>query len=259
MIIGSVWRLSRAEGALLAFALILVPYIINVGGFWPAIWLALPIIPIAMCTFILNDINDIERDSINHPHRPLPSGLLSIRVAALIYLILFIASLVLVRTMIGERVQYIYLLGFLIAINYATIVNHIPVLKNAYVAFACLIPFEIVNTAADRAVVPLAFMAGVFLFMLGREMLMDIRDTSGDGPTLVKMLPVTMAPVVAFALQLAGIVALATLATNLIRLSTLLPIIVLWLVTIAVWHAEHQRAAINLMKIQMVLAIGLLV
>ena len=89
---GALWRLSRAEGCLLAFVLVLLPHYLSGGDLWPSVGLALPILPIATCTFILNDINDIERDAVNHPSRPLPSGTISVKYAAAFYTALFILS-----------------------------------------------------------------------------------------------------------------------------------------------------------------------
>lgn len=257
-IISGVWRLARAEGALLSFALIFVPYACFSRGVLPAIILALPIIPIAMCTFILNDINDIERDAINHPDRPLPSGSLSTGFAAALYLTLFATSLILVRALVAEGVQYVYLFGFLVAVNYATIVNHLPKLKTPYVAFASVIPFEIVNAAAGQRVVPYTFMAATFLFMLGREILMDIRDERGDGPTLAKALPANVSAAIAFGLQLTGITAMTALASAPTRIGSLVLIVGICGMTILLWRRGRQRLAINLMKAQMVLAIVLL-
>src|SRR5687768_4747212 len=99
-LISSVLRLSRASTCALAFALVFLPSYFHTRELWPSVALAIPIFSIAMCMFILNDINDVERDRINHPRRPLPVGSITIDTAAIVYLVLFSVSLALVRVLI---------------------------------------------------------------------------------------------------------------------------------------------------------------
>ncbi len=243
----------------MAFALVFLPYYFHTRELWPSLALALPIFSIAMCMFILNDINDVERDLVNHPRRPIPAGSITVGTAAIVYSVLFGLSLVLVRILTQPNVHYIYLLGFLLAINYNTIVNNLPKLKNLYVAFTTLVPIFIVNTATGTQVIPMLITAALFLFVLGREILMDVQDSPGDGLTLAKSIPTAIASTVAFALQAAAILALGLHLSNPIRLFALIMILLLFVFILVHWKATPRRQLlINLMKLQLLAALAFL-
>src|SRR4051812_22509263 len=89
-------RLSRMATCTFAFLVVFASYYAFSANFLESVQLAAPLLPIAMATFILNDINDFERDQINHPDRPLPSRSIAIQTAAAIYIFLFGLSIVLV-------------------------------------------------------------------------------------------------------------------------------------------------------------------
>jgi geranylgeranylglycerol-phosphate geranylgeranyltransferase len=255
-LINSLLKLSRASTSALAFALIFLPSYFHTRELWPSVALAIPIFPIAMCMFILNDINDIERDRINHPNRPLPAGSITIETAALVYLVLFGVSLALVRALIETGAHYLYLLGFLLAINYNTIVNHLPKLKTPYVAFTATIPVFIVNTAAAATVVPISIAGAIFLFVLGREILMDLQDSPGDGSTLAKSFSNRTVSIVALALQAAAMLALGLHLTNPLRLISFVMILLIFAFVLVRWKVVGSRQfLINLMKLELVAAL----
>src|SRR5215213_715526 len=101
----SLLRLTRADGSLLAFLLFFVPCYVHLRDPAHSIALALPIFLIISSTFILNNINDVERDRVNHPTRPLPSGLISLGFATLLYGILFLAALATTYLFIPAKAQ----------------------------------------------------------------------------------------------------------------------------------------------------------
>jgi len=255
-LITNVLKLSRASTCALAFALVFLPYYFHTRELWPSVALAIPIFSIAMCMFILNDINDIERDRINHPGRPIPAGAITVETAAIVYLMLFGVSLALVRVLIETSAHYVYLLGFLLAINYNTIVNNVPKLKTPYVAFTATIPVFIVNTAAGGAVIPISLAAAIFLFVLGREILMDLQDSPGDGLTLAKSFSIRAACIVAFALQAVAMLALGLHLSNPVRLISLALILLMFVFVLVRWKVAASRPfLINLMKLQLVAAL----
>ena len=255
-LIAAILKLSRASTCALAFALVFLPYYFHTLELWPSVALAIPIFPIAMCMFILNDINDIERDRINHPRRPIPAGSITVETAAIVYLLLFGLSLALIRVLIETSAHYFYLLGFLLAINYNTIVNNLPKLKTPYVALTATIPVFIVNTAARTAVIPISIAAAIFLFVLGREILMDLQDAPGDGLTLAKSLSAKAASILAFALQAVAMLALGLHLSNPVRLIALSLILVMFVFVLVRWRiAASRQFLINFMKLQLVAAL----
>lgn len=252
-------RLSRATTSGLAFTMVFVPYYVRTWNLWSSIVLATPIFTIAMCMFILNDINDVERDRINHPRRPLPAGTISVKTAGIIYLLLFGISLILVRILIESGVHFVYLAGFLLAINYNTIVNNLPKLKNPYVAFTAMVPVFVVNSALGTPAIPPFVAIAIFLFVFGREMLMDVHDAPGDGETLTKSLTARRAAIIAFCLQAAAMAVLGLHLTSPLRIISLGLILLLFAYILARWTRPQDRQfLIHLMKLQLVVALSFL-
>lgn len=210
----SVVRLSRADGALLAFALFFLPCYLHSKDAWQSALIAAPIFLMTLCTFILNSINDVERDRINHPHRPIPNGSITLAAATIIYFVLFLMTVSLIWTGISPQFHYYYLGAFILAINYNTVVNNLPAAKNIYGAAGHALPVLLANAVCGGEAVPVLLAPSVFFFTLGREVLMDLRDIRGDGPTLVKSVPRRVVMTAAFASQAAGILFLGACVTN---------------------------------------------
>jgi len=239
--------------------MVFLPYYVRTRDLWSSIMLATPIFTIAMCMFILNDINDVDRDRINHPRRPLPTGTISVKTAGIAYLLLFGTSLILVRILIERGVHFIYLAGFLLAINYNTVVNNLPKLKNPYVALTATVPVFIVNSALATPAIPTSVALAIFLFVFGREMLMDVHDAPGDGQTLAKSLTTGRAAVIAFSLQAMAMVVLGLHLTSPLRIISLGLILLLFAYILARWRRPQARLfLIHLMKVQLMVALSFL-
>jgi geranylgeranylglycerol-phosphate geranylgeranyltransferase len=206
--------LSRADGAVLAFTIFFLPCYLHSGHAWQSARIATPIFLMALCTFIMNSINDVERDRVNHPKRPIPNGSISLKVSATIYFLLFLAATLSIRSFVSVQLQYYYLGGFVLAINYNTVVNNLPALKTPYAATGHALPVLLARVVCGGEAVPLLLTPAVFLFSLGREILMDLRDIRGDGATLVKSVSPRFAMATAFSLQGLGILILAGCVTN---------------------------------------------
>jgi geranylgeranylglycerol-phosphate geranylgeranyltransferase len=259
LLVPGLLRLSRTATSALAFAMVFLPYYARTRDLWASITLATPIFTIAMCMFILNDINDVERDRINHPRRPLATGSISVRTAGIVYLLLFGTSLILVRILIERGVHFIYLAGFLLAINYNTVVNNLPKLKNPYVALTATVPVFIVNSALGTQAIPSSAAISIFLFIFGREMLMDVHDAPGDGETLAKSLTTGRAAVIAFILQAMALVVLGLHLTSSLRVVSLGLILLMFTYILARWKRPQKRLLlIHLMKVQLVAALSFL-
>lgn len=252
-------RLSRAATSALAFAMVFLPYYVRTRDLWSSVMVATPIFTIATCMFILNDMNDVERDRINHPRRPLPTGSVTVGTAAIIYLLLFGTSLILVRVLIERGVHFIYLAGLLLAINYNTVVNNLPKLKNPYVALTATVPVFIVNSALATPAIPASVAIAIFLFVFGREMLMDVHDAPGDGHTLAKSLTTGRAAIIAFTLQAMAMGVLGLHLTSSLRTISLGLILLLFAYSVARWKRPQARLfLIQVMKLQLIVALSFL-
>jgi 4-hydroxybenzoate polyprenyltransferase len=130
---------------------------------------------------------------------------------------LFVAALATTRLFIPVGVQYYFLLYFLLANNYNTVVNNIVSLKNPYAALCHALPILLVFEVCGSGSVPYLLTPSVFLFSLGREIMMDLRDVDGDGATLVKLVSSKVAQIIAFTLQSLGVILLGLCADTVLR------------------------------------------
>jgi len=252
-------KLSRVPSSAVAFLTVFVPTYAHSGDAGIGLAASAPMVTISMCTFILNDLRDLERDRINHPDRPLPAGLMSSQLAAVIYSIAFVTSLVLVRSLTPESLHYTYLCIFILAINYNVIVDFLPNAKNIYVSFTSTLTVVLAGQVSNSPVRPL-FLLAVFLFILGREILMDVRDTKGDGPTLAKQVSPRSATIIAFALQGLSVIIASYAAINILEISATAFIFISLLVIICEWHKEaSRRILLQLMKLQMLASLAFLI
>src|SRR5688572_25750894 len=87
---------------------------------------ATPLLFISMCTFIANDLNDRERDEINHPERPLPSGHVTPAFAATLYFGSLAAALFATRYWVREDIAFWYYLLIALSVSYGHVVDALP-------------------------------------------------------------------------------------------------------------------------------------
>jgi 4-hydroxybenzoate polyprenyltransferase len=142
---------------------------------------------LSFATFTVNDLVDAEQDRVNHPKRFLvisPGA----RAAAVMYYLLLIACYCVVASdfFAGEG-AWVFLLFLLIFINYSIIKITAPLIKNIYIAAANIGLSWSVITRFD---IEANFWVGLsaLLFMISREILMDIPDIDGDHDSVAKRL-----------------------------------------------------------------------
>jgi len=138
---------------------------------------------------IINDIFDIEIDKINRPTRPLPSGILTINEAYILFLICFVISGLLVVT-ISQIVVIIVLLSHLLLFLYSKYLKRIPLVGNITVAFLTGLVFVFGGVVVENpsaAIIPALF---AFLINLVRELVKDMQDVEGDRAAGVITFPI---------------------------------------------------------------------
>jgi geranylgeranylglycerol-phosphate geranylgeranyltransferase len=129
-----------------------------------------------------NDYFDYEIDKINHPSRPLPSGVFK-RISGLyIGLILFAISVVL-SLLINIFCFAIMLLIIILTFFYESYVKDKGVLGNFLVAFTVSLAFIYGGAIAFDFLKPLFFSLVTFFVFFGREVILDVRDFEGDKKT----------------------------------------------------------------------------
>jgi len=221
---------------------------------------ATPLLFISMCAFIANDLDDQETDRVNHPNRPLAAGLLNPSIAAVLYFICLGAALFSIRYQVESRIAFWYYALVIACISYSYIVEWVPILKAPYVAAASSVPILIVAASFPAEPRLRAVAMATSLFVLGREVCMDITDRTGDVASLLhNVSPIPLA-IAAFLLQTAGVLLLRTYIRTVLDAADIIAIAcVLLLSGIAWFNFRRERIAIALMKLPLLLGLYLLV
>ena len=211
----TILRLLHLDSCVTPFLAILIPVFLRSNDLTLSFGRATPILLIAVCTFIANDLDDIEKDKVNHPKRPLPAGQLSPTFGATLYFIALFSALFLIRHYVPERLAFWYYLLTAMSISYRYVVDYVPGLKAPYVAAtAAILPLMVASWYPHES--RLYCVAGAsFLLIMGKEICLDIRDRPGDPLSFMhKFSPIPLASV-AFLLEVLGLMLLMTQAHKL--------------------------------------------
>lgn len=211
----AILHILRPYSSLLAFLAIVVPVFTRSSHLIPSLQKALPLLLVSFCTFIVNDLDDIEKDGINHPDRPFPSGQLKPMVGALLYYICLAAALLTIRFWIdADQIAFWYYVLLIVVISYHYVVEFLPAIKPAYVAAASTLPVVILIAYYPTETSLYRVGLAVFFFVLGRELCKDLPDRPGDPDSpLHRISPVKVA-ISAFVFQLIGLLLLSLLIRN---------------------------------------------
>jgi hypothetical protein len=253
-------RLTRLGTSLLGFFAIFVPLLMRTNDLRFSIGRACPLLFICVCTFIANDLDDVERDRVNHPERPLPSGDLSAAVAGIIYFTSLSLALFSTRHYVSQGIAFWYYGLIAISISYGYVVECFPSLKAPYVAAVSSIPVLIV-AAWYPAEAGLYLVAGsVFLVSVGREICMDITDRAGDPVSFMHGFEPIRLAIVAFSIEATGLLLLLLQVGTPRDLVVLIGTMVLLGLAGVYWFkfGSYDRA-VFLMKLQLVIGLYFLI
>ena len=131
---------------------------------------------------VLNDLEDIEGDRVNHPDRPLVTGAMSVAGARNLAIGLFVGGIELALPVI----LHYPLVGVILAVALAAMLGYEFRLKalglpgNAVVAGLTGLVFLYGGAAAGDALVLVPFAAMAFFATLSREVIKDMEDVEGD-------------------------------------------------------------------------------
>lgn len=256
LILRAMLRLTRPGNSLLGFVAIFVPLLVRTNDVQFSLGRACPLLFICVCTFIANDLDDVERDRVNHPERPLPSGDLSAAVAGIMYFTSLSLALFSTRHYVTQGIAFWYYGLIAISISYRYVIDCFPSLKAPYVAAASSIPVLIV-AAGYPAEARLYLVAGsVFLVSVGRELCMDITDREGDAISFMNRFEPRTLALVAFAIQATGLLLLLAQVFTPRDIVVLIGTMFLLGLAAVYWFkfARYELAGL-LMKLQ--LAVGL--
>ncbi len=127
----------------------------------------------------LNDLCGITEDRINKPHRPLPSGRLSLGIARIEMGIFLLAGILFALPMPTPALA-IALIAVASLILYNTYLKRVPLIGNLTVSALGGLAFLYGGAAVQVISVPYLIAGFAFLFHLGRELLKDLEDSAGD-------------------------------------------------------------------------------
>ena len=186
-------KLSRLFTSFAIELIILIPCYIKTGDFLVSVIYGIPFMLSAMTGFAINDVFDYRKDKINKPRRALPSNLLTVKQAKIISFVLgtlsFISSLCIAETTIQLILYLSALLGVLI---YNSVVKYIAIAKTLCAALICVLPIIFTSVTIDGFELSIYISMCAYMYILGREIRMDILDFEGDIIDNIKTLPIIL-------------------------------------------------------------------
>jgi geranylgeranylglycerol-phosphate geranylgeranyltransferase len=250
-------QITRPSSSLLTFLSVLIPVFVRTGDFSLSFRRSVPLLFVSMCTFIANDLDDADKDRINHPDRPLASGRLAPATAAVAYFASLMFALLSTRFYVGtSRIAFLYYVMLATWISYHYVVEYLPVIKPVYVAAVATLPVTIVaafyptETALRRVVIVL------FLFALGRELCKDLPDRAGDPKSPLHFISAQNVARFAFSVQVIGLGFLTFNVKNILGIVLFITMTVL-LVTAGLFWFRSTRFLAALRLMQAILFLGL--
>jgi geranylgeranylglycerol-phosphate geranylgeranyltransferase len=127
----------------------------------------------------INDYWDVQKDSINHPERPLPSGLITLRQAWLAALFSFACALV-AAIPLGISAFGLVMVSTLLLWNYSHLLRYSGILGNLAVATIIAMLILLGSIVAGRPLAMLYPMGFLFCYAFARELIWDVHDAEGD-------------------------------------------------------------------------------
>jgi hypothetical protein len=253
----AILRLVRPYSSLLAFLSVLVPVFVRTTDLALSVTRAVPLLFVSMCTFLSNDLDDIEKDKVNHPDRPLPSGYLTPPFVAVLYYLCLSLALFTTRHFIDSlHISFLYYLLLTLCISYNYVVEYLPGFKAVYVAAASSFPILILAAYYPNEIGLYRIAIALLAFMLGREICKDLLDRAGDRASFLHRIPATSMARFAFSSQAIGLALLIPNVDDVYHLIDLVSMAALLAVSHLFWfRLERRVAATALMKLSLFLGL----
>ncbi|MCF8001911.1 MAG: UbiA family prenyltransferase [Halanaerobiales bacterium] len=140
---------------------------------------------------ILNDYFDIEVDKVNAPHRPLPSGLISLKAVIFFTTIITLIGLF-ASFFINKLAVLLYIIFWIIGFLYNWKFKEKGLVGNLFVSLSVSITIIlgsiVVGSPWNKSVIIFSIM--LFLFNLGEEIAADAMDIAGDKKRNIKSIAI---------------------------------------------------------------------
>ncbi|QRN82329.1 UbiA family prenyltransferase [Chloroflexota bacterium] len=146
---------------------------------------------LSAAALILNDVFDVESDRINAPHRPIPSGMVSIREVVIFFILVTLTGLALATLITFQAFLvafFVWVIGFL----YNWKFKKLGLVGNMMVSFSVGMTFFFGGIAVNNPFsTPVIFFSlWSFFFNLGEEISADAMDMEGDNEAGSKSLAI---------------------------------------------------------------------
>lgn len=152
----------------------------------PILLAMLAVFCIAAGSSPFNDYFDYEVDKIIHPNRPLPKGIIKPKTALYMGIALFLIGLIL-SFFVNMQVFFFSIFGVTLIVLYELVSKKTGFLGNFVVAFTVSISFMYGGAAVGNLLTPTFYAVVSFFLLLGREILLDVRDYEGDKKTRITL------------------------------------------------------------------------
>lgn len=149
-------------------------------------------------SMVINDIFDIENDRINSPHRPLVTGVISVKEAVVFFIGLLSLTEFLNMRFLSPHLQNIVHLSIINILLYTPIYKKIPFIKNVFCAFMVAFSLFFSGLSATKGLIELnpgfnIFSVALSIIFFGswyNEVLLDMGDIEGDRENRIYTIPV---------------------------------------------------------------------
>lgn len=210
-----------------------------------------------------NDFFDWSVDTVNHPKRPIPRGIIKPKEMLAFSIIFFIIGLI-IAFYINILCGLLTTGSLLLLIFYEKFSKNIGIFGNITVAFISAMSFTFGGAAVNNPFSSLIISFIAFFIMIGREIIMDIRDKEGD-KQIRKTLPVQIGRKKASYVAAIFLVISALLTPlpyllgilNIYYLITIIPVAIISLLSVLWLLRNIENAGISAHLIRAALAIGL--
>lgn len=143
---------------------------------------------LCMFGFAVNDILDIHKDrAANRTDKPLATGALSVEAALLLSVLLFSVTLVFAWAF-GQKAFVASSIGLFALIIYSPAARLLPVLKGLFTGLLTCLPLVIAYRTSD-ATMPAQMLAAITVFIVGREVFIDLGDHQFDAKLGLMTIP----------------------------------------------------------------------
>ena len=149
----------------------------------------LPIIFVTMIGFILNDIYDYEKDKASKKNRPICTDRLKVK-ATLKWIILISILASVIDILYKDYTSLLVIMFTIVGVAfYSPFSRRIPLFKGFYTALLCCAPL-IYGLTIVRYPINFYYLIPIVIFVIGRELMLDVFDLAGDSIYKLKTIPI---------------------------------------------------------------------